>query len=165
MPYSEVPDLMLGDIRLPTRFGDGSSWIANAADEIDAQIGHIYVTPIDLADTPENRPALLVLKKINNFLASGRIIMDMAAAGEDRDLHAYGLSLISEATRLLTLLSSGQISIPGATPIPGTEGALAGPQIFQEDEFSLVEDFYQRYTRPWLPPFPLPAVPYRDQVP
>jgi len=162
--YSEVPDLMLGDIRLPTRFGDGSSWIANAADEIDAQIGHIYVTPIVLADTPENRPALLLLKKINNFLASGRIIIDMAAAGEDRELHAYGWSLVTEATRLLTQLSTGQITIPGAIPLPGTEGAVGGPQIFNEDEVSLVEDFYQKYTRPHLPPFPAHAVPYRDQV-
>ena len=163
MAYSEVSDLLLGDIRLPARYGDGTGFINLAADEIDAQIGHIYETPIELDDSPENRPALLLLKKINNFLASGRIITDMAAAGEDRELHAYGWSLITQATALLNKLSGGEIVIPGATPLPGTEDQAKGPLIINEDEVSLVEDFYLRYTRPHIfqPP---PAVPYRDPV-
>ncbi len=168
MPYSAVEDLLKGDIPYPSRYGDGSGFIAVAADEIDAQIGHLYVTPIVLPDTPENRPARLLLKKINNFLASGRLITDMAAGGEDRDLHAYGASLIRQAMALLEDICYGKIILPGADRIDAGEGEYTGPAIYNEDPESLVEGFYQQVSHgeirgPYWPlapysPRPVPGV-------
>lgn len=141
--YSEKEDLLIGDLPLGPQYGDGSRFVQMGADEIDSQIGNIYVTPIVLADTPENRPARLMLKKLNNLLASGRLILDMALAGEDRELQSYGRSLLSEALNLLKELSSGGYVVPGAIPLPGTEDNSGGPRIKNEDPESLVEGFYQ----------------------
>lgn len=144
MAYSEPADLLKGDIPLPARYGDGTGFINIAADEIDAQLGHLYVTPIVILDTPENRPARLLLKKINNFLASGRLITDMAAAGEDRDLHAYGASLIREALKLLEQICDGKIQLTGAERIETSATEYSGPSVYNEDPESLVEGYYQR---------------------
>lgn len=159
MSYSTKDDLLIGDIPLAPRYGDGSRFVDLAADEIDSQIGHIYVTPIALADTPENRPARLLLKKINNFIASGRIILDMALAGEDRELQSYGRSLLSEGLTLLKQVTNGDIRIPGADPLPGTEAATSGPTIVNEDPDSLVASFYDRTSGVHIFP-PVPAAPY-----
>lgn len=145
MAYSTKEDLRIGDIRLPVRLGDGSSFVEDAADEIDAQIGHIYVTPITLPDIPANRPAILLLKKINNLIASGRLILDMAASAEDRTLHAYGYNMLKEGLSLLTMIQNRDIVLTAADQID-TDGdgekSPTGPMIFNEDPESLVKGYY-----------------------
>lgn len=164
MAYSTKDDLLTGDIPMPDRFGDGTKFVDMAADEIDGQIGHIFVTPIELEDLPVNRPARLLLKKINNLIASGRIITDMAAAGEDRDLHAYGRSLLLEGLDLLNRLSAGRIDIPGAAPLPGTELDSTGPTIQNEDPESLVEGFYRQVSHGEIRGPLSPLRPYAPRV-
>lgn len=143
--YSDTSSLLTGDIPLLPRHGDGTLAIKAAAEDIDAQIGHVYVTPIEIDDDPEYRPTRLLLKKINNLIASGRLLMDMAAAGEDDNNHAYGLFLLREGMDLLAQVTSGRIVLVGAEKIDGTEagGNAAGPTIVNEDEESLVERFYR----------------------
>lgn len=158
MPYAEPGDLLTGDIPLAPRYGDGSKFVQLAADEIDAQIGHIYVTPIELEDIPQNRPARLLLKKINTLIASGRIILDMALGGEDHDLQSYGRSLFNEGVTLLKQITNGSISLTGAELLPGSEQS-EGPSIHNEDPESLVASFYDRTSGVHIFP-PVPAAPY-----
>lgn len=168
MAYCEKTDLLTGDIPLAAKYGDGQSMVDLAADEIDAEIGHTYKTPVDFtvletddAATAAVRPSKLLLKKINQLLASGRIIMDQAAGGEDRALQAYGKSMWQEATELLEAICSGkiQLQIPllgdgdDATQLDNTKMSL-----IQDDGYSLVQTFYDRYSAP-LYPVPPPSVP------
>lgn len=145
--YSGVEDLLIGDIPLSARHGDGSQFIKNAAEEMDAQLGHIYVTPIVLPLDPKYRPTVLILKKINNFLASGRLLMDMAAAGEDYQTQAYARYLMKEATILLAAICDGKMVLNGIQLIDNQEVRSDMASITNEDQFSLVEGFYRRFAR------------------
>lgn len=172
MAYCTKDDLLTGDIPLAGKYGDGTSFVDMAADEIDAQIGHIYVTPVEFDEsTPEKaalaRPAKLLLKKINRLLASGRIILDMAAGGEDDSLHAYGNSMWREGVNLLNQISSGKIVLAGAPLLAAdaTEDPNTGPSIHQDDPYSMVEGFYARFGSGHSVPLPgrvLPMRPYDD---
>jgi hypothetical protein len=167
--YCERSDLLTGDIPLASKYGNGENFVNLAADEIDAQIGHIYVTPIVFDEsTPTKvakvRPSKLLLKKINTLLASGRIILDMAAGGEDNNLHAYGRSMVREAINLLEQICDRKILLVDA-PLIDTEADNdnTGPIVVTEDPYSLVEGFYTRYNKHHLAPvYPLPMRPYDD---
>lgn len=144
--YCAEEDLRTGDIAVPS-YTSRVQYIANAAEEIDAAIGHIYVTPIEILDDPQYRPSVLFLKKLNWLLASGRLILDVAAAGEMDNLHAYGKRMLDEAAGMITLLTSEELVLAGAELInSGDEQAgFTGPYILNEDSESLVEGFYTRH--------------------
>jgi hypothetical protein len=164
--YCEKEDLLIGDIPLASKYGDGTSFCELAADEIDAEIGHRYVTPVTFDESsPEKsaaaRPSKLLLKKINTLLASGRIIMDMAAGGEDRSLHQYGASMWKEATGLLERICEGKITLLQATLLGGdtdVKNENSRVSVVQADGYSLVQTFYDRYSTP-LYPVPPPMIP------
>lgn len=166
--YCGTDDLRKGDIRLPAYMGDGQQYVDRAAEEIDAVIGHTYVTPvvIDVVGHPEYRPTFLLLKKINWLLASGRLVLDLAAAGEDSDLHAYGRSMLREGLDLLTKLSESEIVLTGAeklTPPEGQTSPATGPIISNLDPASRVEQFYIDMAPPVLLPYP--PVEYVSHIP
>jgi hypothetical protein len=143
--YCATTDLLIGDIPLSAKYGDGSAFVQLAADEIDATIGHIYVTPVvfDLNANPQSRPSSLLLKKINTLLASGRIIMDQAAGSEDDNLHAYGYAMWREAWTLLEEIRSGKITLIEAAKIEyDTSNENTSVSLTNEDGYSLVEAFY-----------------------
>lgn len=139
--YCEQGDLLIGDIPLAQRHGDGTPMIKSAANEIDGQIGHIYVTPITVESRPEYRPTVLLLRKINYLIASGRLLLDMAAAAEDQQTHSYGMSLLREGINLLGSVSSGKIELIGVDKHEEVVNTGA-PRIIHEDPESLVEAFY-----------------------
>lgn len=145
MAYCVVGDLLTGDIPLPVVVS-ATQYVNSAADEIDAALGQVYVTPIVLDVTsPAVRPSALVLKGINAKLASGRIIMAADAGGQDTVLHAYGLSLVREAQATLTELRASAETLPGATPvttITAGQSVGRGPIIVNRDVTSQVESFY-----------------------
>lgn len=157
--YAAPTDLLTGDIPLAGKYGDGTAFVQLAADEIDSQIGHIYVTPIVFDEsTPEKvakvRPAKLLLKKINTLLASGRIILDQAAGGEDDNLHAYGQSMVAEALALLNQIMNSKILLTDAPLLPSEEARdNTAVSVLQEDSYSLVGAFYDRMQNPPLPGF------------
>lgn len=164
--YCAEEDLRTGDI-MPPSYSSKTQYIKNAAEEIDAAIGHIYVTPVAIADLPVNRPSILFLKKLNWLLASGRFILDVAAAGESDTLHAYGKRMLDEATAMLALLTSRELKLTGADPIEGSASteSWSGPMIFNEDSESLVEGFYSQRKSPFTPgeSYPYPpkqVIPY-----
>jgi hypothetical protein len=155
-PYAVVSDLYKGDLPLPAFAGDGTMYITRAADEMDTVLGQLYETPILLVDTPANRPALLWLKTCCSFIASGRLVLDLALNTEDTSLHAYGLSMLKQGLEMLKAIASGAASIAGAIPLDPLAGSHAtAPAIYNEDDESLVEAGYfyidQQRLREWRP--------------
>lgn len=148
--YSATTDLLTGNVPVPSYLSP-QKFVDDAADEIDSKIGFLYSTPIDIVsvDSTVPRPARLLLKRINNFLASGRLLLAAAAGQEDSQLHAYGWSLIQEATIALNAIASGAITIEGATRIDtGDEAAVTAVIINNLDPESTVEAFYNRIANP-----------------
>lgn len=151
MAYSLVTDLLIGEIPTPA-YIDVDKYIASAADEIDAVIGQIYITPVVVQSSPANRATTLILKKLNNFLASGRIILAMDSGGENKQLHQYGLYLVKEAEAILKAISTGMIVLNGGQPITIGGGATA-PTILNSDAASIVDTFYDNFNAenpPWV---------------
>jgi len=144
MAYCEASDLLIGNIPLSTQYGDGTGFASTAADEMDVVLGQLYVTPIVLDDTPANRPSQLWLKTCNKFIASGRLILDIAISAEDDNLNAYGLSMLNQGLAMLKAIQDGAASITGAIPLDPNAGAYqTGPMIFNEDSHSLVQAGYE----------------------
>jgi hypothetical protein len=143
--YCAEEDLRTGDIAEPS-YTSRVQYIKNAAEEIDTALGHLYVTPLNIDPDAKYRPARLYVKKINWLLASGRMLTDVAAAGEMDNLHAYGKRLLDEAQVMLNQLVSGEVFLAGAEliePDPDAAKDWTGPAIFNEDPVSLVQQFYE----------------------
>ena len=150
MAYCEAENLMIGDIVVTGP--EKTLYINDAADEMDSYLGTRYVTPIVLdssndATNPPQRAARLALKRINAQLASGRIITSKATGGEDTDVHAYGLMLISNALAAIEAIRSGEVILPGGEVLPGvvTPGSgtsATAPLVANGDPYSQVDAFY-----------------------
>lgn len=149
--YSTKDDLLLGQIPLPS-YIDGTKIVQDAADEIDSKIGMRYRTPIDVSDTNTavSRPVKLLLKRINNFLATGRLILQVASPEENRNLHAYGWSLVQEANAAIEAIVSGEVILDGVEPAENAtdQPAVSVPLINNLDPESNVEAFYDRMANP-----------------
>lgn len=144
--YCVPGDLLVGDI--PTVDGKKEQFIASATDEIDSYLAHLYVTPVVVAAnaTGRDRSTYLTLKNICAQLASGRLITSLATAGEDTEVHQYGLLLINNALDALNRLRSGVPELPGATKHEEQEGETTEADLrgrtFNGDEASEVDGFY-----------------------
>lgn len=147
MAYSEVGDLVFGAI--PTAQQDLTSWITRADEEIDAEIGTIYVTPLSFPMSTEARPGKLLIKKISYQLATGRAIMSMDAGSEENNIHQYGFYLIKEALAALKCIKDGDVILPGVQ-ILNPEDATSAPQVYNVDSSSAVEDFFGTFNSPGL---------------
>ena len=157
MAYSEVTDLLTGNVPTPGYLSP-QKYVDDAADEIDSKIGFIYETPIDVTDSssnPVSRPVRLLLKRINNFLATGRLLLAVDAGAETDRVHAYGLYLLKEACESLELISAGKIELDGVTVVPVGESSVTAPLIYNKDPESNVEAFYDRIANPNYLYFPL----------
>lgn len=164
MPYSKPENLLIGDIILPGSV-DKSRWVQDASDEMDALLGWVYDLPlrkvgevVDPSPTAENWKTLplhqqLLLTQINNKLASGRLIMAIAMAGEDQQLHAYGLDLVRQAEAQLMLLANRTIELDAEliVPVDGEDYLSRIPSIKQHDDESLLAGFENTVLRgvPW----------------
>ncbi|MEU4066664.1 hypothetical protein AB0F25_30500 [Streptomyces wedmorensis] len=145
MPYSDESDLLLGQVPLPS-YISAAAYISNAAEEIDAVIGMTYVTPVSLQETPENRASILILKKANNFLASGRIIMAVDAGGQESELHKYGQYLVRQAEAIIKAIKEGEFQLVGAVRLNPELGGTA-PIIHNADSESIVDAYYDNFNR------------------
>lgn len=154
--YCTTGDLLTGDIPTTAALTPEKA-VQDAADEIDSKIGFRYSTPVDITPTgPTPRPVTLLLKRLNAHLASGRLIMAAAASGSQDNVHAYGASLVREASRTLNAIADGTLDLDGLEPlVPFTPKA---PLIHNEDATSQVENFYNAVTSPLV--FGLPS-PFR----
>lgn len=149
MAYCTTNDLKLGQIPIPA-YIDKTKEINDAADEIDSKIGYLYNTPVNIGGSGGvARPAVLLLKRINANLATGRLLLALASPEENRNLHAYGWSLVKESTDALDMIASGAIILEGASqPSNATEEAATAPMISNLDAESNVEAFYDRVSNP-----------------
>src|SRR6478736_7536461 len=140
----------MGAIPLPT-YLDDDKIVQDAADEIDSKLGHLFETPFNVTEgDPDalSRPSRLLLKRINSHLATGRLILQVASPEENRNLHAYGYSLVKEAEEALECIVKGDISLDGAVPLDGTVPQPTVPLINNLDPESNVEAFYNRIANP-----------------
>lgn len=179
MPYSTVDDLLIGDLMVSPKL-DKNKFIAQAAEEMDAKLGFVYTLPLqafpvsDPAPDPNDWTALpihqnLLLKGINNKLASGRLILTLAVATEGSTLHAYGLRLVSEATTELLMIANMDIILDAKRLNASTTNPDRTPAVVNHDEESAV-DMFESVMRPgetstWQPgsakPIPYyPILPY-----
>lgn len=147
--YCVVGDLLVGKVPLPA-YIDPQKYVDDAADEIDTHICQLYLTRVDVTDpTTTSRVAKLFLKRINAHLASGRLLLSVAAPEEQRQLHAYAASLVAESLEALEGVESGEYLLEGALPADGlTEVPQSMPMISNLDEESQVEAFYDRIANP-----------------
>lgn len=147
MAYSEPTDLLTGSIPTPDYLSP-EGYVNDAADEIDSKLGFIYKTPIALDEADDaTRPARLLLKRINNFLATGRLLMAVASPEENNQVHAYAERLVGEAYASLDLIAKGVIDL-GAERLPGEAEATVVPLVVYGDAESNVEAFYDRIANP-----------------
>lgn len=146
--YSSVNDLLTGNVPTPVAL-DPQKYVDDAANEIDSKIGFVYETPVDISPTsPVARPAILLLMRLNNFLASGRLLMAASAGQEDSQIHAYGWSLVKDATLALDAIARGEVTLDGAEKLPIEGQKVTTPLIYNKDEESNVEAFYDRIANP-----------------
>lgn len=138
MPYCEPNDITLGAIPVP-RFMTIEDQINKASDEIDASVGQVYTLPLNL---PLGSPDALLLKKVNSFLATGRLILSAAGGGEDTRLHNYGIYLVREAEKILSSIASGATILENAAQIVRDNEAKFAEFVQNKDEQSFVEGFY-----------------------
>jgi hypothetical protein len=149
--------MMTGSLRIDAP----EKYVAEAADDIDSRLGYVYVTPLTFVVTdPKQRAASLVIKKINNNLATGRAIMAASIPAEDKQLNAYGAALVDEAEKTLDLLADRTIPLFGAVAHadtgPVTE-VIPAISIHNEDATSLVNGFYKSMAQPTYYPTGIPA--------
>lgn len=149
MPYSALADLLTGQVPTPS-YLDPAKYVADASDEVDSFIGHIYVTPVDVTESgPTSRPARLLLKRIANWLATGRLLMAAAAGNQKLEINAYAAELTRNATEALNAIASGEVPLIGAPRLTtDDETDFTGPQISNLDSESNVEAFYNRIANP-----------------
>ena len=150
MAYSAEADLLIGDMMLSGTV-DKTKFIDGAAEEIDAKLGFIYKLPLNPLDEAVELPLAqrLLLKTINNKLASGELIMAVAIGGEDTALHAYGNRLVQEAKAELLLLANGVVDLSAERLTGETDTATLDrvPGIKNHDEESAVDAFENAFMR------------------
>lgn len=148
MAYCTVQDLLIGDIPTGGQL-DPLKYVNDAADEIDSKIGFQYETPVDVASVP--RPVVLLLKRLNAHLASGRLILAATISAEDERLNAYGQNLVDSVELTLVAIATGEQLLPGApineetaNPQDHSVSSNAFALIANLDRESHVEAFYNR---------------------
>lgn len=149
--YATVEDLRLGNIPLPTGDKPERS-IAAAAREMDSWIGQRYVTPV-FPTGKYQHPIKSLLRTINSWLATGRLIEELTASSQTVEIHAYANKLIAEAIATLQAIARGDIVLHGCELIgEGDEGSEVtvgtGPIIINVDDSSPTQYHYDEITNP-----------------
>lgn len=155
MAYCEATDLIIGDLPTPG-YIDKDQWLTAGQEEIDAVIGEFYAIPVNIQLVKMGNPqTALLLKRLNIYLSSGRLIMSIAIGGENKQLHAYGKALIDQALEVLKEIREGKLTLLGAQPRPGSAagGNVNRPVINNLDDESYVEGFYRDHPA-FATPFP-----------
>lgn len=151
MPYSDAADLLVGDMIYPPGF-DKDKYVTLAAEEMDSKLGYLYQIPLAPVNPPLPEYQTLLLKTINNKLASGRLIMDISVGAELAAVHAYGSRMVNEALRDLVLIANGDVLLDAVRRVDGTvEAGSRVPGVRNQDSESLVLGFENTVLRgePW----------------
>lgn len=155
--YSAIEDLLIGDLIISETL-DRQKFVDDAADEIDSKLGWIYQTPIVLTGLP--RHEALLLKSINNRLASGRLLLTLYQSGENNSVHAYAASLVRDATNDLMLIANGDVVLSAPRQENTTQGTSdTAPTATGMDEIGPMTAFEEAFmtggwpvrNEPWVP--------------
>lgn len=142
--YCTKDDLLIGDVILGAALSP-EKFVEDAADEIDSYLGRIYEIPIVGTD----EVSALVLKRINTWLASGRLLMAVAVSTQDAEVNAYGWSLIQQALGDIRKIETSDIYLTGDGVVRADSSTVGdndtGPSVSNRDEYSAVETFYGEY--------------------
>lgn len=144
--YAEKTDLRLGNIPLPADSVTTRA-LQQAADEINSALGMRYVTPI-VATGPTAQAVTPLIKNINVWLATGRLIEELTASTEDAQVHAYARSMITEAQAVIKLIVTGELVLDGVPPISTGATSGTGPMLVNQDAASNVDVFYGTLSNP-----------------
>lgn len=146
--------MLLGDMSVSPTV-DKDAYVEDAANEIDSRIGVRYETPINVGEgTTLAHHSIMLLKKLNNHLATGRFIMAEAIGGEDSSVHAYGVFMVQSALREIDMIRSGEIDLEGVDERFSGVDDSTGPTIYNEDATPAVQTFYDNVMSPpsFFPP-------------
>ena len=160
MAYSEVDDLLLGDL-IVAESVDRQKFVDLAAREINSKLGWVYELPLHPHGTDpvtetswESLPPheADTLRDLNNRLASGRLILSLAVGGEEVQLHALGWHYVNSALEDLMVLANGTVDLTAVRI--GSENPSyrdTAPSIKQYDDESLLLGFEQGVMKsnPW----------------
>lgn len=144
MAYAATSDLLLGNLPLGNAV-DPERYVNDAAEEIDTKIGFKYITPVDLntLSQPEQRPTLLLLKRLNVYIATGRILITITQPTENNQLNALGQSYLMQAYEVLDAIAAGEYPLIGVPPLGGDTGNLESHiGVTNGDTGSFVDSFY-----------------------
>lgn len=153
--YSHQDDLLVGtNIALPALLSK-EAFVRDAAREIDSRLGFRYRTPlkfmrtlpsgqrieVDPADPETHTATYLTIQRLSNNIASGRLLLALAAPGEDNTLNAYAMKLLRDAEGIFAQIDSGRLALElapkeAASETRGSRLRVAGP-----DPFSRVEAY------------------------
>lgn len=140
-PYCSVESVNVGNITLPRGFNK-AHYVNISADEMDVELGKVYKLPLGPNYDPGSWAGKL-LAKINRYLATGKIVIDAAAGGEDRSLNSYGYYHVRQANDALAAIVAGTIDLPFDSI--DTDPDRVGPvQIENREPASFVDAFYQQ---------------------
>ncbi|URG17385.1 head-to-tail connector protein [Rhodococcus phage Mbo2] len=141
-PAESLP--WLGDLEIP-RGQTMDEWVIKAADEMDGILGQTYRLPLDTnMDIPDHKADALLLKKINEFLAAGRLLLAAAGTGQDNSLNAYGSDLVNSAIKELARISSGRTVLESGELLD-LEKPTVGVMGLNRDASSYVDQFYSAF--------------------
>ncbi|ANA87251.1 hypothetical protein SEA_GIBBLES_16 [Gordonia phage Gibbles] len=150
MAYCEVNDVQIGNIALPRGLGTPEvikqRYINDTADDIDAKLGAIFALPLE--PEPGSFTAA-ALKRINKYLAIGKLVIDAAAGGEDTQLHAYGFHHLREGNKAIEDILAGKIVLdlsPSEDADPDDQPT--GPSVINKEPGSFVDAFYGHSLHP-----------------
>lgn len=160
--YSVIADLLIGDVTVDDTVKQRH--VNQAADEVDSILGFLYPTPF--TEGAVSRPGWLLIKRLANFIASGRLLLEIDQAGEEQMVHAYGKSLLQQATDAMEMVLNGAVNL-----LPGDDGSDTDAKpvnamlIANVDNFSVVEAFYGYMAKPPLITTRYPFIPDRLDQP
>ncbi len=138
--YCAETDLIIGDVTLTDSDLLVRKHIDGAADDIDAMLGSVYVTPIEQGVV--SRSGWLLLKRIAYHIASGKLLMEIDQAGEGTKVHDYALYLLQQANQALDSIVKGDVNLRPTVENANPNSARGKTLVNNLDGYSQVESFY-----------------------
>lgn len=119
---------------------------------MDSWIGQRYVVPVSPIGKYQHAVKSL-LRTVNSWLATGRLIEELTASSQTVEIHAYANKLIAEAIATLQAIARGDIVLHGCALLgEGDEGSEVtvgtGPIIINVDDSSPTQYHYDEITNP-----------------
>lgn len=175
--YSDPDDMLVGtDFALPAD-DTLERFVRDAAQEIDSRLGFKYVIPlkftrivggsvsyVDPEDSSTYTPSYLLVRRLSNFIASGRYLLAATSPEEQNSLHQYANKLLRDAEAILSQITSNRADLE-IEELPSDDmDTPYGLLVKNRDKRSMVQEFEEQamnYNNPFLGAESTPT-PYRN---